>query len=145
MRSIILGADPGIKGGLAVITPKGVIAVKMPETIRDLQEFFNQLTSKANLPIVAYLEMVASRPEQGVKSMFTFGRNYGNLEAAIMFSDIRLERVASHKWQGFLRCRTAGDKNVTKKKAQELFPRIKITHAVADALLIAEYGRRVER
>ena len=36
-----------------------------------------------------------------------------------------------------------GDKNVTKSRAQELFPELKITHAIADALLIAEYGRRV--
>jgi hypothetical protein len=35
-----------------------------------------------------------------------------------------------------------GDKNVTKRKAQELFPSLKITHATADALLIAEYLRR---
>jgi len=32
---------------------------------------------------------------------------------------------------------------VSKRKAQELFPAIKITHAIADALLIAEYGRRM--
>jgi hypothetical protein len=38
---------------------------------------------------------------------------------------------------------TKGDKNITKRKAQELFPEIKITHAIADSLLIAEYGRRL--
>jgi len=37
---------------------------------------------------------------------------------------------------------TGGDKNVSKRRAQELFPEIKITHAIADALLIAEYARR---
>jgi hypothetical protein len=36
-----------------------------------------------------------------------------------------------------------GDKNVTKRRAQQLFPQLKVTHAIADALLIAEYGRRV--
>lgn len=35
-------------------------------------------------------------------------------------------------------------KNTHKARAQELFPGLKITHAVADALLIAEYGRRKE-
>ena len=34
-----------------------------------------------------------------------------------------------------------GDKNVTKRKAQELWPNIKITHAFADALLLGEFGR----
>jgi hypothetical protein len=40
-------------------------------------------------------------------------------------------------------CLTKGDKNVTKSRAQELFPEVKVTHAIADALLIAEYGRRI--
>jgi hypothetical protein len=35
-----------------------------------------------------------------------------------------------------------GDKNVTKAKAQQLFTQLKITHATADALLIAEFARR---
>ena len=40
---------------------------------------------------------------------------------------------------------------ITREKAQQLFPKVSITgrgvkaptHAVADALLIAEYGRRI--
>jgi hypothetical protein len=39
-------------------------------------------------------------------------------------------------------CLTKGDKNVSKSRAQELFPSIKVTHAIADALLIAEHNRR---
>jgi len=42
-------------------------------------------------------------------------------------------------------CMTKGDKNVSKRKAQELFPSMKVTHASADALLIAEYGRRMSQ
>ncbi len=45
------------------------------------------------------------------------------------------------RWQKEMGCLTKGDKNVTKRRAQELFPTLKITHAIADALLIAEYGR----
>ncbi len=37
---------------------------------------------------------------------------------------------------------TKGDKNVSKRRAQELFPALKVTHAIADALLIAEFARR---
>jgi hypothetical protein len=38
---------------------------------------------------------------------------------------------------------TKGNKNITKQKAQELFPGIKVTHAIADALLIATYGKSI--
>jgi hypothetical protein len=37
---------------------------------------------------------------------------------------------------------TKGDKNISKAKAQELFPDKKIIHATADALLIALYGTK---
>jgi hypothetical protein len=37
---------------------------------------------------------------------------------------------------------TKGDKNVSKRKAQELFPQIKVNHYIADALLIAAYGAK---
>jgi hypothetical protein len=42
-----------------------------------------------------------------------------------------------------MKCRSGGDKKITKAAAQRLFPRMKVTHKNADALLIAEYGRRV--
>jgi hypothetical protein len=40
---------------------------------------------------------------------------------------------------------TKGDKNVTKRMAQQLYPDIKITHANADALLIHEYGKQIHK
>jgi len=48
-------------------------------------------------------------------------------------------------WQKALGCMTKGDKNITKRLASELFPAIKCTHTVSDALLIAEYGRRINQ
>jgi hypothetical protein len=48
-------------------------------------------------------------------------------------------------WQKSLGCLTHGDKNVSKAAAQRLFPGMKITHATADALLIAYYGYTKER
>lgn len=42
-------------------------------------------------------------------------------------------------------CLTNGDKNITKQRAQQLFPSAKVTHKIADALLLAEYCRRVHR
>ena len=79
----------------------------------------------------------------GVVSAFTFGRGLGQLEGIITALGLPLERIAPQVWQKALGCLSKGDKNVTKRKAQELFPSLKITHATADALLIAEYGRRV--
>ena len=81
-------------------------------------------------------------PGQGVASSFKFGQGFGHLEMALTASGIPHTYVAPQKWQKELQCLTKGDKNVSKARAQQLFPHIKVTHAIADALLIAEYCRR---
>ncbi|MCQ9208866.1 MAG: hypothetical protein NG712_05760, partial [Omnitrophica bacterium] len=80
--------------------------------------------------------------QQGVRSAFTFGKNMGWWEGVLVALQIPFQRVYPLKWQTFMSCRTGGNKNISKARAQELFPKIKVTHAIADALLIAEYGRR---
>ena len=81
----------------------------------------------------------------GVKSAFTFGQGFGHIEMALTAAGIPFERVSPQKWQKAMGCLTKGDKNVSKRRAQELFPHLKVTHATADALLIAAYGRRNEQ
>jgi len=83
--------------------------------------------------------------QMGVKSAFTFGEGYGRLQMALTALGIPYERVRPAAWQKAIGCMTKGDKNVSKRKAQELFPDLKVTHAIADALLIAEYNRRTAK
>ena len=92
----------------------------------------------------AYIEKVGATPQMGVVSAFTFGRSYGWLLGVLDALRIPYEFVTPQKWQKAMGCLTGGDKNVSKAAAQRLWPSLKITHANADALLIAEYGRRLE-
>jgi hypothetical protein len=143
-----IGVDPGANGAIAWIDERGRACVeKMPDTLLDLWELIediqrSQVTWPTKAPCKAYLEQVASSPQMGVVSAFSFGRGYGNLEMALTAAGIPFERVRPQVWQKALGCMTKGDKNITKRKAQELFPDIKITHATADALLIAQYGTK---
>jgi len=77
-----------------------------------------------------------------VASSFKFGQGFGHLEMALTAAKIPFTYVTPQKWQKELGCLTGGDKNVSKSRAQQLFPHIKCTHAISDALLIAEYCRR---
>lgn len=136
---IVLGIDPGASGGIAWINSHGDYgAVKMPETERDILEYLTGLHHEA----LAVVEVVAARPGAGVSGMFKFGMSYGGLRMAVIAAGFRLELVTPSAWQGKLNCRTGGQKNITKALAQRLFPKVKVTHATADALLLAEYGRR---
>jgi len=142
---IIIGIDPGKNGGIAVIDELGKAhADKMPETLQDLFEHFDSLNLSHTGDRRAYIEQVHSSPQMGVKSAFTFGNGFGHLEMALTACGIPFERIRPQAWQKALGCMTKGDKNVSKRRAQELFPTLKITHSTADALLIAEYGRRIK-
>ena len=130
-------------GGLAILG-EGVkpYAVKMPATERDIFETLQMLSKWNNTEVVAVIEKVHSMPAQGVVSSFTFGHGYGGLRMALIALAIPFREVTPQLWQKAIGCRTGGNKNVSKAKAQELFPALKITHAIADSLLIAEWLRR---
>jgi crossover junction endodeoxyribonuclease RuvC len=137
--STFIGIDPGKSGGIAVLSDNTSKAFPMPETERDISSLFQSLFHPHTFAII---EKVHSAPQQGVASVFTFGANYGFLRGCLCALGFAFDEVRPIEWQTKLNCKTGGDKNVTKAKAQQLFPGIKVTHAIADALLIAEYNRR---
>ena len=137
-----IGIDPGCNGGIAWITDGKACAEKMPDMLYDI--WFLILDIKMTGDCRAVIEQVHSSPQMGVKSAFTFGNGFGRLEMALTAAAIPFERVRPQVWQKALGCMTKGDKNITKRRAQELFPDIKVTHAIADSLLIAEYNRRIK-
>lgn len=143
MSASIIGIDPGGSGGIAALTegypPQ---AWKMPETDRDLLDLLRQWRNNALLhgTAFAYIEKVAAMPQSGRASMFKFGQHYGALRMALIALEIPFDGVTPQVWQKTLHCLSKGNKNITKAKAQELFPALKVTHALADALLIASYG-----
>jgi Holliday junction resolvasome RuvABC endonuclease subunit len=148
MSRITIGIDPGANGAIAWIDERGKSCVeKMPDTLPDLWELICDITNFPRSAIdgrkyKAYIEQVSSSPQMGVVSAFSFGRGYGNLEMALTAAGIPFERVRPQVWQKAMGCMTKGDKNISKAKAQELFPDKKVIHATADALLIALYGTK---
>ena len=147
-EAIAIGIDPGKGGGIAVYRGGVHEAWKMPLTERDLWTVVSSLaTETAWCMIENPASMIpGSRGVQGIKSI---QYSYGLCVMAVTAAGIRWERVSPGKWQREFGLYGKGyttdtiKKNAHKTKAQELFPRLKITHAIADALLIAEYCRRV--
>lgn len=137
-----VGIDPGKSGGIARITDFGVVeAWKMPETERDIWDLV-RFVFPSTLGL-AVIERVHSMPKQGVVSSFTFGRNYGSLRMALIGWNVPFEEVTPQRWMKALGCLTGGDKHISKARAQQMFPTVKVTNATADALLLAEYARRL--
>lgn len=142
-RNLFLGIDPGQSGGIAILDEASGIALvePMPATERDIAELIEEFSPRVKFGLI---EAVHSMPKQGVSSSFKFGRSYGFLRGLLIGLRFRFDEIRPQEWQKFLGCLSGGDKNITKAKAQQLFPKQKITHSIADALLIAESCRRVE-
>ena len=147
---MIIGIDPGANGGIATLGADGEVhqALKMPATPHDIAEAIERNRSGGG--VFCYIENVGPMPKQGVSSTFKFGRGFGVLIGVLAALRVPHELVRPQVWQRTLaipkRKRTESKtafKNRLKQKAQQLFPQVKITHSVADALLIAEHGRRV--
>lgn len=137
---VAIGIDPGKQGGIAWLRGSSVLTAKMPETVADLVDVLRETYAEEKR--FAIMEFVRSSPQMGVKSAFTFGQGFGRLETALYAAGIPFEITTPQKWQKTMSCMTGGDKNKSKQRASELFPGIKVTHANADALLLATYGRR---
>ncbi len=152
-----IGIDPGVAGGIAVVDHYGhpIETHKMPDTERDLLDILEGYGTGVDLAgsSRAVLEKVNAGvfgarkfgQRMGVVSAFTFGVGIGRLTMALTASRIPFDQIAPGTWQALLQCKTGGDKNVSKRRAQQLFPSVKVTHAIADALLLAEYCRRINR
>jgi len=141
----VIGIDPGKSGAIAILSldRKEVYTYAFSKhTEHDLCSALRTWEDKGI--VMCHIEKVHSMPKQGVKSVFTFGQNFGWYIGMLDALQITYEFIPPLKWQKEMSCRSGGDKNVTKRRAQQLFPKIKITHAIADALLIAENLRRRE-
>ena len=145
MSNSFVGIDPGNGGGIAVLTENGdsldIISRKFPLDIRDVGVFLKAATSNTNHRVA--IEKVHSMPNQGVKSTFTFGMNYGIWIGTLRTLDIDFIKIQAKKWQEYYEIPKQDSyydrKKVLKAKAIELFPNERVTMYTADALLIANY------
>ena len=155
---IYIGIDPGKNGGIAVIgydnkqdknkrkidvyVYQDDILIKL---VKDLAYFRNVLKEES----ICYLEQVHAMPKQGVSSTFNFGMNFGFIQGVLKAYGIPFELVPPQKWKKEFS--VTSDKNTSIEVCKRLFPgvnlkatdRCKKDHdGIAEALLIAEYGRR---
>ena len=157
----VMGVDPGVNGGLAVLDKFGepvyTAAFRNYWTHRQLVEsvvsgfvalrairygYPPALTSRTvYVETVGYIGRRPGREKgDGGKGAFTFGQVAGLIRGALHAVDADVREALPMTWQSRMKCLSGGDKNVTKARAMELYPQIKMTHYIADALLIARYG-----
>lgn len=147
---IYIGIDPGKNGGIAVmqtyinqIQKVGVKCYSDEDLLSILKD------AEECLQAVCYLENVHAMPKQGVSSTFNFGMNFGFIQGVLKAYGIPYELVTPQKWKKEFSC--TSDKNTSIEVCKRLFPNVNLKaterckkdhDGMAEALLIAEYGRR---
>ena len=148
----VLGVDPGLTGGVALLDTAGdtlrvedipVIALARGAEISEtlLAQLIRDMA-----PEVAWIERVASMPKQGVASTFKFGMGYGIARGVIGALGVPLFLVTPVEWKREFRLRA--DKEQSRVLACRMFPASvdrfsrKRDNGRAEASLIAVFGAR---
>lgn len=145
----VMGIDPGLHGGIAIIRDGNVSARPMPVIEGDISgiRIWNML-DRVDLVI---MEKVSAMPKQGVTSMFHFGVGYGMIQGLITASKIPLRLVTPQAWKKEILAGTSKDKAAAIEYVTRVFPDVNLIpdgkrkpqDGIADAVCIAEYGYRV--
>jgi hypothetical protein len=142
--TIIVGIDPGASGGLAWQVPGFQVAVEnMPDTPHELVHLLECIQKDGDVRV--FLEEVGGyiggEGSTG-STMFVFGQNFGQILGVCAAVGIPVELVRPQKWQKALGLGTSKGltktqwKNKLKTRALQLYPDVRVTLKVADALLI---------
>lgn len=145
-----IGIDPGRNGAICVLDHGGAIVEleKMPESMEALKTVLESWTDTAWHHCLSrcVMERVQGLPGQSAPAAFNFGRNFGQLEAAVYFSLIPFETVTPQKWQQHFQAGNSRDfasatawKTHLWMMAKKLYPMQDIKKYAGDAVLIARF------
>ena len=147
---IVIGIDPGISGAIAVLFGDGTLASvhDMPTLKVGTKQQVDAAALAGLIPTChAFVERSQAMPGQGVTSMFNYGRSYGVIIGILATLGIPYEEVAPQTWKAVMMKGASKEKGASIAVASKLFPHVDLLrskdHGKSDALLIAEYGRRL--
>jgi crossover junction endodeoxyribonuclease RuvC len=148
----VLGIDPGVRGGLAMVilgdgaAPVLVDAIDIPVAGTGAKERVDVLAIRAwiqtHKPDHAAIERAQAMPKQGASSGFKYGRAVGALEAVLACCEIPMTVIEPTPWKKAHHLH-GGDKEGGRQRALQLFPAAhallarKKDHGRGEAALIA--------
>ena len=142
---IIIGIDPGVTGAIGCLSPDAPTPLvwDMPPNPRDLYE--RLVSFHPMVSVSAIVEQAQAMPKQGVSSTFKTGYGYGVIIGVLASLGIPYETVTPSVWKRAMGLQ-GKDKDASRSLARCYWPDAPLSrvkdHGRAEALLIAEYGRR---
>lgn len=151
---MIIGIDPGLDGGIAILEGPKALTVHDIPTLKERTRgrevdwaALSRLYMQYDIFEIehAFIEQVHSMPKQGVASSFKFGYVAGGLRGLVAAWGIPTTMVTPQRWKKGLKL--ARTKDAAVARASELWPKVNfhgpkggLRDGVAEAALIAYYG-----
>lgn len=147
---IVIGIDPGRKGGVAVLAEDRIIELcELPWGGKELnaRELFVMLAKYSPADPFVYLENVHAMPGQGVVSMFNFGMSFGMIKGIVAALGYPMYLPAPQTWKAVILKDTDKSKQAAMDYCVRRFPgadlkagRRTYHDGICDAICIACYG-----
>jgi hypothetical protein len=153
----IIGIDPGLTGGVAMLRDDGSLDFAEPMPVLQaavatvdyatLEQWIDSRLhwydgKSPRAPVFAYVERAQSMPDQGVSSAFNYGLLFGSVLTALAALDIGYELVSPRKWKATFGLDT--DKRKSIALATQFYPQLAPLRAkddgLAEAVLLARWG-----
>ena len=151
----IIGIDPGLSGGIAILENNKIEKIfdmpVMPDGKKNKRQLNSALLAqliKDNIKniedTVMVVEQVNAMPGQGVTSMFNFGQTFGAIKGICAALSLPIFFVRPAKWKKHFELINSS-KDASRTKAIEMYPFIaeklskKKDVNKSDAILIARY------
>ena len=151
----IIGIDPGLSGGIAVLENNKVLDMFDMPVMSEGKKNKRQLNSaqlvklikdniKPDEEITVVVEQVNAMPGQGVTSMFNFGQTFGAIKGICAALSLPIFFVRPAKWKKHFELINSS-KDASRTKAIEMYPNMsdrlskKKDVNKSDAILIARY------
>jgi hypothetical protein len=146
---LICGIDPGKTGGVAFVSLQGSDAevFDMPA----LPDLVSILKERQSSILRVFIEKQQVFKGQGIVSSGNLMKHYGEILGVLTALSIPFEEIPPKRWQAVIHGGKHSKKSRKEKKqasiqkAKQMFPELEIgkKDGRAEALLIAEYGRRL--
>ena len=152
---IIIGIDPGLSGGIAVLDNNKVLDLFDRPVMADGKKNKKQLNSALLAKLIkesisntsesaVIVEQVNAMPGQGVTSMFNFGQTFGAIKGICATLELPIFFVRPSKWKKHFELINSS-KDASRTKAIEMYPHLaeklskKKDVNKSDAILIARF------
>jgi len=145
-----IGVDPGNSGGLALIHSCCAIEYERMPSIAEMDKFIrNAVIASEGFISCIFEEHKGGGPQTNAAAHRSAGRYQGIFETLCCVHGVKMHMVTPQLWKRIIGANK--DKQRSIMLAEQIFPTVNLlfprctnkSDGVAEALLIAEYGRRM--